>query len=407
MKTILIFSLLLPATASGSSAALRAPGDGVFQSLSSKVAALESQLSETELQNKQELAAHQVSYERKLKEAREANLQLATSNMHLAQEVQDLHNSNGELRKKAVQLKEDGRKWMDDWNTLKGNLTAVLEFTSNTISDYRKADSASELSVLEELSKRDEVLQAQLIHKQRVDEIAGSADEGESLALLQVSSPRRSQSNPKSILSMLEHGLDDLAREKSQKEGDLLDKFKNLMLSERKRREALLAEESSLKKQKDKELALQARLSAAAQHLQMANQHLEEQGRSLRMYTQRLGIRPLPHSNHAAEQSAVATSPYDLDTPLVPAEQIPSVTPVDEVESPVAQLPEKREPAEAPEDFSVVDDSVEQESSVAEPAVAPEPAKPRRRKELPSARDAEETEAKVRPSRGLFSWWSR
>lgn len=377
MVPILAVSLLVPVIVSGSQAALRSRNDGVFQSLSSKVAALETQLSETELQNKQELAAHQVSYDRKLKEARQANLQLATSNMHLAQEVQTLRNGNVDLRKMATQLKMDGRKWMDDWNTLKGNLTAVLEFTTNTISDYQKADRAGEMSVLEELSNRDRQDEAQQAHRRRFDEIAGTAGDTDSLALLQVSSPQ----NPKSILGMLESGLDDLNKEKARKEGELLDKFKSLMLAERKRREALVAEAASLKKQKDIEVLLQSRLNAAVHHLQVTNEHLEEQGRSLRMYTQRLGIRPLPHTPSARSVATplVAEPSFEAELSLAP-----------------------REEDESPEEASANDDT----ESTTELARMQEPVSYTQISQR-SPSDQNEAHAAIKPTRGLFSWWSR
>lgn len=286
--------------------------EDVYQTVSSRVSALQAQLSQTELDNKQKLAAREAQYQLQVDEAEKKNSQMHKDNIQMAEDVENLRTSNADLRNKAIALKAEIGKWTDDWRAMQGNISTALEVSNSTLELLHRESHAPTTQVLFDLRKKEERERLQTEHQKKLDNIAHSRL---GLSLLQSSSsqiPGESGGSPQSLLRVLDVGLEDLATENAQREKELKAKYSAIMAEVMHKREALQKDADALTKQKNQLLAIQDRLRIAVKFLEDTKSRLEVQGRSLRMYAQRIGIRPIP--KHATWPPVTSADTINMDT---------------------------------------------------------------------------------------------
>lgn len=289
--------------------------DNVFESVSSRVSALEAQLKQTELDDRQKLLAREAKYEQQVAAEQKANDQIDRENKALAAEVEGLTQTTAELRKKAVTLQADIEKWGSDWHRLEDNISTALELSSSTLQEIRRLKRAPQTRVLAEL-RQDEETVARVHQKQaEFNDIAHPPNRlgGSSrLSLLQV---QRMPMNggPRSILMGLDAGFEELAKEQEQKLAELKAKYRPILQEQQDRTKTLEKERAALQAQKDSLLPIVNRLSSAIKFLEDSRSKMEVQGRSIRMFAQRLGIRAIPHRQHVPTPHEIQVSDAMLE----------------------------------------------------------------------------------------------
>lgn len=286
--------------------------DGVFETVASRVSALEAQLSQTELDNHQKLVAREAHYQQQVADTTKANDLMEKGNKALEEEVEELRKSTVELRTKAQGIQADIQNWAEDWQAMQNNITTALEVTNGTLEEIHRQKDAPVTHVLAELRREDEEYAEKLRHTNRlkaVSHTAGQRDpmDGDGLlSLLQVRQP--AGGSPMSMLRVLDASLEDLAREHEQKEAQLKAKYSSSFKMQQQRATRLEQQRAQTQRRKEGLVQLQERLKVAVKYLEDHRSRLETQGRSIRMYAQRLGIRPIPHHNKAPLAEDIAAS---------------------------------------------------------------------------------------------------
>lgn len=283
---------------------------GAFSSASSRIQDLQTQLTQMEMNNRQQQAQRKAEYEQEVGNRRRENLQVASMNAHIVQEIQVLQKTVTSLRATAFGLRQDVQSLQEDWRLLEKNISAALEVTGKVVKGVVELDKAPELRILDELNRQDSSKSEYEKSNHRFDDIL----QDPKFALLQVHGPRGGTHG--AILAALEAGLRDLTAENDRVLRDLDRSYTALLQAESKRHAGLLSEQKMSDGQKMQLNALAERLQAAVDHLKGLNGNTSHQSQSVRAYFAQVGSRPLPGKSidAASADAVISTTPRTTAT---------------------------------------------------------------------------------------------
>ena len=90
-----------------------------------------------------------------------------------------------------------------------------------------------------------------------------------------------------------------MSKEENVSESSLKEAFEKQFAKGEEKQKALLLEQVQLNETRETEKELQSKLTVAVQYLENAHQQLTERSKSLRLFANRLGARPLPNSKES------------------------------------------------------------------------------------------------------------
>jgi len=252
----------------------------MFATMSAHVSNLEARLMEVQKTNQDDMIASKHNYDVNLTAAKGQNKNITDHNSQLKADIKTINKSIRQLRSKANGLESDNNARLLDLQMMRANLTTAQEFMQKTMnSSDQMLFAAPELHVLTELSKKEEQMGSEREHSSRLGEVSSAT------SLLQVvAKPEDSHG----LLDMMTDALQELAVEQNNSATTLRAAFDKDYDGLMQKRAAALQDQQSLNETKNSALVLEARLSAAVEHLEHVHSHLQERSESVHSFARRV-----------------------------------------------------------------------------------------------------------------------
>jgi len=279
----------------------------MFATMSQHVSNLEARLAEVQKKNQDEMLDMKHNYDANLTDTKTENQNITAQNAGLKADINRINKSVRKLRSTANQLESDNGILLLDMQKTRANLTTAEEFTTKAMnSSDEMLFAAPELHVLTELAKKEEQMGSEREHSSRISQIASVT----SASLLQVDSSeskntkkskrtkpakeseedskKDSHEDSHGLLDMMTEALQELAVEQNSSAAILRGAFDKDLDTMMQKRAKLMADQEELKATKTSALELEARLSAAVEHLEHLHSHLHERSESIHAFAKRL-----------------------------------------------------------------------------------------------------------------------
>jgi len=285
----------------------------MFDTMSAQVSNLEARLAEVQQKNQDEMIDMKHKYDGNLTGTKTENTNITSQNAALKTDINRINKSVRKLRSRANQLESDNGILLLDMQKMKANLTTAQEFTTKAMnSSDEMLFTAPELHVLTELAKKEDQMGSERAHSSRMGEVSAASG----MSLLQVDSSeskntkkskrtkeskrtqpakeseedskQESHEDSHGLLDMMTDALQELAVAQNNSAAILTGAFDKDLDKMMQKRATLLAEQVELQATKTSALQLEAKLSAAVEHLDHLHSHLLERAESIHAFAHRL-----------------------------------------------------------------------------------------------------------------------
>lgn len=270
-----------------------------LQAIGTGLAALQDHIVRQEATYREELKQEKAKYDKQLEAKRREMFRMEMDNADVRKQVEDAQGVNTELLRKAKSLQDVIGVWHRDWLALRDKLSDATEVTSMAMKHDQRRASVPQLQVLRDLNQKDAESDAAEKHRRQVEEVLGGGSDT-SIAPAAATKPawlqvdkRLSRADGEEVVKALQDGIASLSREYEKKKDDLKLTYKQSFAEIEQRCAALAQERMDLKRYLVELQDVEKRLSAAVSHLEAVSRHLDERGRSIRAYAQKIGSQGL------------------------------------------------------------------------------------------------------------------